>query len=189
MKEFFSKFSQSAAELKNLRSVTLLGMLMALYCVLKPFLTVQVTPTMKISFIFLIYALMGMLCGPFCAGLAAAACDIITYFITPQQQSLYFGFTITAALVAIVYGVAFYKMKCSVLRAIIAQCVVNILLHSVLNSVWLTLMLGKGAIVSRVIAACKNTVFLPVEIIALYLVTTGAAALIAKLKLYRPAAS
>ena len=189
MKQFFQKFSQSAAELKNLRSLTLLGMLMALYCVLKPFLTVQIMPTMKISFSFLIFALMGILCGPFCAGLAAAACDVITYFITPQSQSLFFGFTITAALVGVVYGVAFYKMKCSVLRVVIAQCIVNILLHCILNSVWLTLMLGKGAIVPRIFAAGKNIALLPVEMIMLYLITKGAVLLMKRLKLYRPAVS
>ena len=115
MKKFLSLFTQSAAELKKLRSLTGIAMLVALNVALS-FATIPIGSTMKISISFLAIAIMGMLYGPVAAGMGAALGDILSYLLTPGNSmgAYFFGFTLTAFLGGIVYGIAFYSCKVSV---------------------------------------------------------------------------
>ena len=126
MKKFLSLFTQSAAELKKLRSLTGIAMLVALNVALS-FATIPIGSTMKISISFLAIAIMGMLYGPVAAGMSAALGDILSYLLTPGNSmgAYFFGFTLTAFLGGIVYGIAFYSCKVSVPRVIIAKAAVN----------------------------------------------------------------
>ena len=49
MKEFIKIFTDSAKEFKNLRSVVAVALLIALHTVMAMFLSIQVTPSLRIS--------------------------------------------------------------------------------------------------------------------------------------------
>ena len=134
--------------------------------------SVRVTETIKIGLGYLITALLGMLYGPFTAALAAGAGDLIKYLLKPDG-AYFFGFTLTAMLGGVVYGVFFYREKCTIPRAIASKATVSLLLNCLLNTVWVSWLYGMpflGALGPRVI---KNLMALPFEIVLLYIVLNG----------------
>ena len=89
------KFRQSAQELKSVRTLTGVSMLLAMSIVISFVGSVRLTETLKIGLGYLITALLGMLYGPFTAAIAAGAGDIIKYLLKPDG-AYFFGFTLTA---------------------------------------------------------------------------------------------
>lgn len=157
------KFRQSSQELKQVRTLTGVAMLLAMSVVISFTASVRVTETIKIGLGYLITALLGMLYGPFTAALAAGAGDLIKYLLKPDG-AYFFGFTLTAMLGGVVYGVFFYREKCTIPRAIASKATVSLLLNCLLNTVWVSWLYGMpflGALGPRVI---KNLMALPFEI-------------------------
>lgn len=161
------QFVSSAREMYNLRSLTGIGMLLALSVVLS-FFTIEASPTLKIGVGYLVTALLGMLYGPVTGAIAAGTGDIIKYIIKPTG-GYFFGFTLTAILGGLVYGMFFYRQqRCTIPRAILAKSTVTLLLNCLLNTFWLTLVTGSqfwGLLPPR---AIKNLTALPLEICLLY---------------------
>jgi len=169
LKKILTSFTDSLAELKNIRSLTGLSMLLALDLVLNLAASIQITESLRLSFSFIAAGLMGMLYGPACAGLACGIVDILQLFIKPTGP--YFpGFTLSAVLTGIIFGLFLYKNQCTLKRIIISKALINVLIHLLLNSVWITVLYGKAFwanIPGRVI---KNVGMLPVEILILWIV-------------------
>ena len=177
------KFRQSAQELKQVRTLTGVAMLLAMSVVISFTASVRVTETIKIGLVYLITALLGMLYGPFTAALAAGAGDLIKYLLKPDG-AYFFGFTLTAMLGGVVYGVFFYREKCTIPRAIASKATVSLLLNCLLNTVWVSWLYGMpflGALGPRVI---KNLMALPFEIVLLYIVLNGMNKVIQRAKLH-----
>lgn len=177
------KFRQSAQELKQVRTLTGVAMLLAMSVVISFTASVRVTETIKIGLGYLITALLGMLYGPFTAALAAGAGDLIKYLLKPDG-AYFFGFTLTAMLGGVVYGVFFYREKCTIPRAIASKATVSLLLNCLLNTVWVSWLYGMpflGALGPRVI---KNLMALPFEIVLLYIVLNGMNKVIHRAKLH-----
>lgn len=177
------KFRQSAQELKQVRTLTGVAMLLAMSVVISFTASVRVTETIKIGLGYLITALLGMLYGPFTAALAAGAGDLIKYLLKPDG-AYFLGFTLTAMLGGVVYGVFFYREKCTIPRAIASKATVSLLLNCLLNTVWVSWLYGMpflGALGPRVI---KNLMALPFEIVLLYIVLNGMNKVIQRAKLH-----
>ena len=177
------KFRQSAQELQQVRTLTGVAMLLAMSVVISFTASVRVTETIKIGLGYLITALLGMLYGPFTAALAAGAGDLIKYLLKPDG-AYFFGFTLTAMLGGVVYGVFFYREKCTIPRAIASKATVSLLLNCLLNTVWVSWLYGMpflGALGPRVI---KNLMALPFEIVLLYIVLNGMNKVIQRAKLH-----
>lgn len=177
------KFRQSAQELKQVRTLTGVAMLLAMSVVISFTASVRVTETIKIGLGYLITALLGMLYGPFTAALAAGAGDLIKYLLKPDG-AYFFGFTLTAMLGGVVYGVFFYREKCTIPRAIASKATVSLLLNCLLNTVWVSWLYGMpflGALGPRVI---KNLMALPFEIVLLYIVLNGMNKVIQRAKIH-----
>ena len=84
MKNFFSMFPESAKNLKDVKALTTMSMLMALQIILGIF-TIPIGPTIKITFGYLAISCLGMLFGPVPAFLAGGIVDIISYFLTDRR--------------------------------------------------------------------------------------------------------
>ncbi len=168
MKQLKETFVESARELKNIRSLTGLALLMALGSILSAVLTIQITPSQKIGFGYLATVLMGALYGPVAGGVAAGLRDILQYLIKPTGM-YYFGFTLNAILGAMIYGLFFYKRRVTVVKAAVSKGLVNVFVNSVLGSIWLADLLGKGVGVLFYPKLVENLISLPVEAAVLYL--------------------
>ncbi len=168
MNTFLSKFSNSFRELRNVHSLTGLAMLMAIALILNLIGSFQITESLRLGFGFLATAIMGMLYGPVCAGLAAGVVDILQIFLKPTGE-FFPGFTLTAMLGGILYGLFLYKNQYSLPRLIAVKSIINVFLHLLLNSYWLTFLYGYAfwaKIPGRLI---KNLGLLPLEILLLAL--------------------
>ncbi len=175
------KFRESAKEIKNPRTLTGVAMLLAMSVVLSFTASLRLSETLKIGLGYLITAILGMMYGPVTAAFAAGVGDIIKYLLKPTG-GYFFGFTLTAMLGGVIYGIFFYKERCTVVRAIAAKTSVTVLLNCLLNTVWLSIMYGQPFVASLITRATKNIILLPFEIILLYVVLNGMSKVIQRVK-------
>lgn len=104
---FFNIFIKSAKEFKNLKSLVLAALLLALHTVLACFVSIQVTDTLRISVSFLTNCVTGFLFGPVMGFVCGGLGDIIQFVIRPMGP-YFFGWTLNAALAGFIYGCFFY---------------------------------------------------------------------------------
>ena len=78
------------------------------------------------------------------------------------------GFTLTAVVAGLFWGLWLYPRRVSLWRAIGAKVCINLFCNIGLNTLWLTLTGGKAMSVLLVARVPKNLLMLPVEIAVLY---------------------
>ena len=103
MQKFFGIFVDSAKEFKNLKSVIMAALLVALHTVFAMFLSIQVTDSLRISVSFIANVAAGCLFGPVMGFVCGGIGDIIQFVLKPTGP--YFpGWTLSAALAGFIYG-------------------------------------------------------------------------------------
>ena len=116
----------------TLRQLTVSALLIALDVVFSRVLAIN-TPLMKIGLGFAAVALSAMLYGPLWAALTAALGDLIGALLFPTGA--YFpGFTATAALTGLIFGLFLYRREKSWLRAFLAALCNCLLVTLLLNT-------------------------------------------------------
>lgn len=167
MKGYQYIFSSSFNELKNLRHLAMLSMLTAL-CIILGFFQLQLGEFLSISFGFLAVGMIGELFGPVAACLGAGVSDLLSYFLHPA--GVFFpGFTLSACIGGVLYGVFLYKKPFSFIRIFFAMLVVGIFVNLFLNTLWLTLLYGDGYIAIFPMRLLKNCITIPFNSILFYL--------------------
>ncbi len=133
MKSFFSTFKSSAAELKNVRCLTVTGILVAIFIILDMF-SIKIGDFIKVNFAFAALASIGMLFGPVPAMLAALAGDLIGCILGGQAPLPLLS--CTAVLEGLLYGIMLYKQSGTklVARSVIARVVDSAVISLVLNT-------------------------------------------------------
>ena len=116
----------------SLRQLTVSALLIALDVVFSRVLAIN-TPLMKIGLGFAAVAVSAMLYGPAWAALTAALGDLIGALLFPTGA--YFpGFTLTAALTGLIFGLFLYRREGSWLRAFLAALTNCFFVTLVLNT-------------------------------------------------------
>ncbi|MDE6708980.1 MAG: folate family ECF transporter S component [Oscillospiraceae bacterium] len=133
MKNFLSSFKSSAAELKNIRCLTVTGILTAMFIVLD-ICSINIGGFIKLNFNFLALASVGMLFGPVPAVMSAVAGDLIGCIISGFSPIPLL--TCSGALSGLIYGVCLYKRDGLQLAAfsIISRIIDSIIVSFVLNT-------------------------------------------------------
>ncbi len=176
-----SIFAESLRELRRLRSVVLAGLLLALQIVVDLTIGIYITPEMKIAFGFVFLAVSGALFGPSVAALQGAVADLYVALFFPKGA--YFpGYTFSAALGGMLYGLFFYKRGINWRRALCAKGLVNLVINIGLNTLWLSLTGGKAMAVLLPARILKNAVLLPIEVLVLVLIGRALRSLPARLR-------
>ena len=146
------------------RSLCGMALCLAMGVILKCFVSIYITPELELSLVFLPFSLAGMLYGPAAGFFVGGLTDLLGFFIKPTGP--YFpGFTLTAALTGLVFGLLLYRLKSELWRVAVAKTVINVFLNLALNTLWLTVLMNKGfwaMLPSRVI---KNLALLVPEIL------------------------
>ena len=107
MSILLKNFAFSAKEFKSIKSIVAAALLIALHTVLAVFVSIQVTPTLRISVSFLANCAIGYMFGPVMGFVCGGLGDLIQFVIKPTGA--YFpGWTISAALAGFIYGLFFY---------------------------------------------------------------------------------
>jgi ECF transporter S component (folate family) len=124
-------------------------------------------PTVRIDFGFVSVALSSIMFGPVLGGVTGAVSDIIGYFISPKGP--YFpGFTISAFVSGLIYGLILYKKPNTVLRIVIAAVLSVLLVDVVLNTVWLEILYHKGVWAILPARLLKSAIMLPIQVFVIY---------------------
>ncbi len=176
MKTFFKNFVDSAKEFGNLKSLVTAALLVALHTVLAFFLSIQITPSLRISLSFLAKVVTGCLFGPVVGFVSGGVSDIIQFVLKPTGP-YFIGWTINAALAGLIYGIFFYRKFPKKAKAIdfsfLARCILALTLETVLVNVllgtyWLSVMYGKGFAFYLSSRLAKNLIQLPINIVLAY---------------------
>ncbi len=127
---------------EHLVTIVCVALLIALDVILTRFLSIQ-TQFLRIGFGFLPIAVAGIAYGPVWGFICGAVGDILGMLIYPTGA--YFpGFTLTAALTGVVFGILLYNNKTSIWRIVIASAIVCVFLNLLLDTLWLNIMYGNA---------------------------------------------
>ncbi len=137
---YLKKFPASLFELKDIRSLAAVAMLLALRIVLGMFANATLPMfgnTVKFSAAFIPIAVAGAMFGPIPAGLVGALGDVLSFLIAPTGGAYFPGFTISGLLTGLIYGFALYNEKLSLPRIAIAWAVNALVVESFMAAYWL----------------------------------------------------
>lgn len=144
-----------------IKSLVLSAFFIALQVVFSRMLSVN-TPFLRIGFGFLPLALCSVVLGPWIGGGCAAASDIIGGFLF-STGPFFPGFTISAFLAGIFYGLFLHKREIKVVYVLIPVIIECIVINLLLNTYWLSILMHKGYIGLLPARIIKNLLMIPIE--------------------------
>ncbi len=119
------------------RKIVLMAILIAMQVVLSRFLSINLQ-FLKIGFSFIPLMFAAYLFGPVGGVTVAAVSDIIGAIAFPSGQ-YFIGFTVSAALTGLIYGLTFGK-KCTTLKIALGVVANEVICGLLLNTLWLSIM-------------------------------------------------
>lgn len=128
----------------NVKRLITIGLFIALEIILTRFLSIN-TPFIRIGFGFLPVAMLGILYGPVWAGVAYAIGDVLGMLIFPSAP-FFPGFTLSAALTGLVFGLILHKKPITWKRVLIASSIVCFGVNMCLDTFWLYILMDKAVI-------------------------------------------
>ena len=168
MKEMFKSYLQELLVTKNM---VLCGLMAALAVVLSMTTSIEVGPYIRIGFSGIPNRIVECLFGPVSGCLFGGALDILKYALKPSGP-FFFGFTFNVMLAGIIYGSFLYKKPVSIKRIAAAELLTKVLVNCVLNTLWISMLYGKGFFVLLPARAFKNAIMLPIDSAILYFALT-----------------
>lgn len=122
----------------NIQELVLLGMFVAIGIILGRF---SVGPTIvKVGLGFIGTVLLAYEFGPFWGAIGAMTVDLLSSAIFGNQGGFFIGFTISAIVAAIIYGLFLYQQPLSIWRVVLSTLLVTLIVNIFLNTLWLTIM-------------------------------------------------
>lgn len=131
------------------QDLVIAAILSALSIILTRFLSIMLTPALRIGLGTVPLMLVGLLFGPVTGACAGLVTDVIGVLINPQG-SFHLGFTLSAILTGMIPGLV--CMLCSRVRSLnvnvfkifLSVVLVYLGIHLILNTVWLHQLMGKA---------------------------------------------
>lgn len=144
------------------------GILIALNIILSRFLSINAW-NLKIGFTFISVFIAAYFFGPVFGAIVAGLGDLLGAVLFPIGP--YFpGFTATAVLTGLVYGVLLYK-KQTPLRVVAAVSIDQLILSLLLNTFWISILYGSPFLPLLATRAVQCLVMIPVEFLTISAVT------------------
>lgn len=165
------RFRASADGLRDPRVLAGAALLVALNLVLNQ-ATIPVSPYLEIGFDFLASAATGFLYGPAVAATSGVVTDLLGYLLRPNGP-WFPGFTLSAVLLGLVYGFAYYQRPVRVGRIVATKLVVTVCFNLFLTPLWLSVMYGQAFVLLSSLRLVKNLVKFPVDVALLWVVLRG----------------
>ena len=153
---------------KHLKTMIHVAVLVALEVILSRFLSIP-TQFMKIGFAFVPLAVCGMLFGPWWAALCGGLADFLGAILFPIGP--YFpGFTLSNALVGMIFGYCLYQKFSGWKHIAKAVVVNNVVISLLISTYWLHVLYGSpylGLIPTRL---GQNVVMIVLEFVVIRLI-------------------
>lgn len=162
-------WADARAQLKNVRMLTLAGIITAASIVLESFPIYLLGTSLKIYFSFLVISLGCYVYGPAVGILVGFANDTLGFLISSFGEPYFPGYLITAMLSGLIYGSLLYRQRITVLRLVVVRLVINYGSNVLLGSVWKAMLYGKGYYYYFTTGLVKNTTMLPIEVLLMVL--------------------
>jgi ECF transporter S component (folate family) len=145
------------------------AMLVALEIILTRFLSIQ-APGIRISIGFIPIVVIAILYGPVVAGIGAAIADLMGVVLFGIGVP-FPGFTVTAFLAGIIYGLLLYNRPKTLFRICIAAVIVTVVLQLGFDTIWLTIILEDGFIALLPFRIIRTLIMIPVQIVCIRFIT------------------
>lgn len=150
--------------------IALVGVLMGLGLVLSR-IRIPLGTTNRLSLGFVVTGVVGMLFGPWVSGFAAVGVDLLISFLFGQQGVFFIGFTLTAFVNGVIYGLFLHRRRPNwkhVLFAVLFQTVIS---NIILNTLWVHMLFQTPVIVLLGSRIPQNLIMAPIRFGLLYFVT------------------
>ena len=148
--------------------LVIMAFLIAMEIILTRFCSIN-TPILRIGFGFLPVAMMGIMFGPVWAAAGYAIGDHLGMLIFPSGA--YFpGFTLTAFLTGLVFGLFLHNREITWKRVLPASLIIILGCNLILDTLWLSILMGDGFIALLPTRIFKCAVMLPIHLILIPLV-------------------
>lgn len=152
------------------KDIALIGLMMALSIMLTRMFSLQ-TQFVRISFSYVPMVFLAIMYGPWTAGFAGAAADLLGFFLFSPGFPFSPGFTLSAAIGPILYGLFLYRKPLTYWRFFLAFLTVSVLVNIGLNSFWLWLLYDQAVLALLPLRIVQNVVSLPIDAGILYWIT------------------
>ncbi len=162
-------WADARAQLKNVRMLTLAGIITAASIVLESFPIYLLGTSLKIYFSFLVISLGCYVYGPAVGILVGFANDTLGFLISSFGEPYFPGYLITAMLSGLIYGTLLYRQRITVLRLVVVRLIINYGSNVLLGSMWKAMLYGKGYYYYFTTGLIKNTTMLPIEVLLMVL--------------------
>ena len=134
--------------------------MIALSVVLSKLVSINIS-FLRIGFGFLPIAVLAIMYGPYVAAIGYGVTDLLGAWLFPTG-TFFPGFTVSAVLTGLIFGWVLYKKEVTFVRALIASALVCLTVNLLINTYWLTIIIGKGFTVLLASRAIKEVVAIPV---------------------------
>ncbi len=153
--------------MNNSKKILFCALFISSYIVLERFFSIR-TPLVTIGFSFVPLIFSAILLGPKYSAFIAFFGDIIGSLLFPSG-GYFFGFTITAFLSGLTYGLFLYRKtfqinKSFIVRLSISTILITIIFYFGFNSIWIVLLTKKAAIFILFIRGLKQIIMIPIKI-------------------------
>lgn len=167
MQKIKKLYADSLAELKATRNMVICAFMAALAVVLSYTTSIEAGPYIRIGFSGLPNRIVEFLFGPVTGCIFGGMLDVLKYIIKPTGP-FFFGFTFDAMLSGILYGSILYKKPLSIVRIVCAEFLVKLIVNCGLNTLWISMLYGKGFMVLLPVRIIKNVIMLPIDSAIVY---------------------
>ncbi len=171
---FFNRLKESAKEFKSVINTAVCGLMAALAIVLGLVASIDIGPYIRIGFSGIPNRIVEYMFGPVVGVIFGGALDVLKFIAKPTGP-FFFGFTFDAMLSGFIYGSFYYKKKVSIVRILIAEFLVKLIVNCGFNTLWISILYGKGFLVLLPARLLKNLIMWPIDSIILLLVFTAVA--------------
>ena len=162
------QFKDSYAELKKLKTIVITALLIAVGIILGQF-SIQLTETTKVGISFIATQMTANLFGPVVGGIMGGVADILKFIIKPTGPFL-IGYTISAILGPVIYGIMLYKKPIRFWRIFLSKTIVAIFINLLLGTFWSYHYFGAAFWAAIPAKLLQQVIQVPVQSIIYYFV-------------------
>ena len=162
MKYFLTIWKRSIAEWKDVRALSCCGIFAALSIALKFTASIDIGEYIRIGFSDLPGVAVSVLFGPAVGGFFWGVLDILKYIVAPTGP-FFPGFTVSAVMNGILFGMVCYPGAVSVSRIFGAELLSKAFVSVGLNTFWLSLLYGGAFVVILPARVLTNLIMLPID--------------------------
>lgn len=158
-------WKSSADKLKSTKYLALMATFIAMKVILSG-IYIPVSENLHIGISFLVIAVEASILGPVAGIVSGFVTDILSFALFPSG-AFFFGYTLTAMLGELFYGLFLFKQKITISKLATAKILTNYLLNVLLGSLWSSMLYGNVYLYYAAKSFIKNTILLPIEILGL----------------------